>query len=60
MNNLQPFIDELTYQNYAANRTYAPHVPPERWGRLYKNVKEMEARYLAEQAILRAKEESKA
>jgi hypothetical protein len=58
--NLQPIVDELTYQNYAANRAYAPHVSPERWGRLYPNVKEMEARYLAELAILRAKEESKA
>lgn len=56
--NLHPLIDELTYQNYAANRAYAPHIPPERWARMYGDVREMEARYQAELAIIKAKAEA--
>lgn len=57
---LQPLVDELRYLNYASNRDYAPHVAPERWGRIYPNVRAMEARYQAEKAILKAKFEAEA
>jgi hypothetical protein len=58
--NLSPIVQELTYINYACNRDYAPHVEPERWGRIYGDVREMEARYQAEKAINKAKGEAEA
>lgn len=52
---LPEVIDQLIYVNYASNRDFAPHVPPARWGRLFQNVAELEARYQAEKSINRAR-----
>lgn len=45
--NAEDLILNLTYINYAHNRTISPDVTPERWGRIYgvQAVEEMEERY---------------
>jgi hypothetical protein len=57
LDHLKPFIDRLTYINYASNRDFAPEVSPERWGRIFPNVPEMEAMYQAEKAINKARQQ---
>lgn len=52
---LDDVIADLRYQSYAANRTYAPHIEPRRWARLFGDITEYEARYQAEKAINRAR-----
>jgi len=43
------FVDELTYRNYAANRSYAPDISPERWAKVYgEKSAEFEVRYQTE------------
>jgi hypothetical protein len=38
-------IDELTYINYKANRERRPDITPEKWAKIYPNVKLMEIRF---------------
>lgn len=41
---------ELDYMSYRANRIVSPHISPERWKKIYKNVDEMEKRFQNEKA----------
>lgn len=42
-------VDQLTYLNYAHNRTISPNVTPERWEKVYgPGVWEMEEQYQRE------------
>jgi len=44
-------VDELTYENYSANRERSPEITPERWARIYgPSAVQLEARYQAELA----------
>lgn len=38
-------VDELTYRNYAWNRTISSEITPEQWSNVYGDVAAMEARY---------------
>ena len=41
-------LDELTYMNYKYNRQRTPEITPEQWGKIYRNVEALEARYQAD------------
>jgi len=48
MPEINDVIDELTYRSYRFNRDSSPDVTPEKWGLVFGNVPEMEARYQRE------------
>ena len=48
--NLWDIVDALTYRNYVYNRQRSPDITPEQWGKIYKNVEALEAKYQKELA----------
>jgi hypothetical protein len=49
----EKIISDLTYFNYAHNRTMHPEVTPETWDKAYPNANAMEERYQRELKELR-------
>lgn len=57
MNEITALMGDLVYKSYAFNRDTAPDISPNSWKKVYgPEVDDMEAKYQAEKAILKARQ----